>query len=223
MSITELFKIPTDFESFDVIPDSIYGSGADGNVTISSNTTLTRDMNYNNLTINDGIHLDTAGYRVFVRNKLMLSATSSNQATTSIGRKNGASTNGTLKGGVTGNATDSVGGAGNGTSATAPSEGLEYFNHPDIAISGVIIHAGNTTPSPIYGGSGDTTNAGGGIVVLCARKITGYGTVYATGHTSGSYTTGGGAIFLVSQSIPLTGLATDVSGYNDGNVKTFKV
>jgi hypothetical protein len=88
-----------------------------------------------------------------------------------------------------------------------------------LAIQGFIIHGGDTTPSPIYGGSGDTTNAGGGIVVLCARNISGYGTVYATGEA----TTGGGAIFLVSQDIPLTGLATDVTGYNDGNVKTYKV
>ena len=29
-----------------------YGEGADGNVTISTNTSLTRDMYYNNLTIN---------------------------------------------------------------------------------------------------------------------------------------------------------------------------
>lgn len=223
MAIKEIGIIPTDYETFDVIPDSIYGSGNDGNVTISANTSLTRDMHYNNLTINDNVHLDTAGYRVFVRNSLMLSSTSSQQATCSLGRKNGASTDGTLKGGTTGNATDSVGGAGNGTTATAPTETLNYFNHPDLAIQGYIVHGGDTTPSAIYGGSGDTTNPGGGIVVLCARKISGYGTVYATGYTSGSYTTGGGAIFLVSQDIPLTGLATDVSGYNDGNVKTFKV
>ena len=36
--------IPSDFETFDVIPDSIYGSGNDGNVTISSNTTLTLSL-----------------------------------------------------------------------------------------------------------------------------------------------------------------------------------
>ena len=53
MAIKEIGVVPTDFEAFDVIPDSIYGSGNDGNVTISTNTTLTRDMHYNNLTIND--------------------------------------------------------------------------------------------------------------------------------------------------------------------------
>lgn len=41
------------------------GNGADGDVTISSPTTLTRDMYYNNLTVTDV--LTTAGYRIFVK------------------------------------------------------------------------------------------------------------------------------------------------------------
>jgi hypothetical protein len=49
---------------------SSFGSGADGDVIISVDTTLTRDMFYNNLTINSGIFLNTAGYRVFVRGTL---------------------------------------------------------------------------------------------------------------------------------------------------------
>lgn len=53
-------------------PDQIYGTGSDGNVTISSNTTITSDMFYNNLTINDNITLTTNGYRVFVKNLLTL-------------------------------------------------------------------------------------------------------------------------------------------------------
>ena len=44
MAITEIGQVPADYETFDVIPDSIYGSGMDGNVSITSNTALTRDM-----------------------------------------------------------------------------------------------------------------------------------------------------------------------------------
>jgi len=44
-----------------------FGNGGDGDVTISSNTTLTRDMYYNNLVINTSINLDTAWYAVFIR------------------------------------------------------------------------------------------------------------------------------------------------------------
>ncbi len=221
MPITEYGDgaVPSDFETFDVIPDSIYGSGMDGNITISTNTTLTRDMYYNNLTINPGIVLNTAGYRVFVRNNLAMAATSTNQGDTKIGRVGAASTTGTLKGGGLSSVTDSLGGNGNGQTATAPTEGADYFNHPDIAVDGVIQHGGSTTPTALNGGAGDSVNYGGGIVVLCARKIQGYGTIEASGET----TTGGGVIFIVSQDIPLTGVLTDVTGYASGTVKTFKV
>ena len=219
MSIKQLFKTPTDFESFDVIPDSIYGSGADGNVTISSNTTLTRDMHYNNLDVNAGVTLNTAGFRVFVRNTLTMAATSGNQSDTIIGRVGGVSTTGTLKGGGLAAVTDSLGGNGNGYAATVPDEGVEYFNHPDIAIPAIIVNAGQTTPTALNGGAGDSVNYGGGVVVVCARKLQGYGTIEASGET----TTGGGVVFIVSQSLPLTGIATDVTGYAAGTVKTFKV
>ena len=219
MAIVEVGQVPSDYETFDVIPDSIYGSGMDGNVTISSNTTLTRDMHYNTLTIDPGIVLDTAGYRVFVRNVLAMAVSSSNQSDTKIGRVGGVSTSGTLRGGAIAAVTNSLGGNGNGYTATAPTVGAEYFNHPDIAIEGVIVHGGQTTPTALQGGAGDNVNHGGGIVVLCARRLQGYGTIEASGET----TTGGGVIFIVSQDLPLTGIATDVTGYAAGTVKTFKV
>ena len=219
MAIKQIGKAVSDFENFDVIPDSIYGSGMDGNVTITSNTTLTRDMYYNNLQVDAGIVLNTAGYRVFVRNRLTMAPTSANQADTKIGRVGAASTSGTLKGGAQAAATDSLGGNGNGYTATAPTEGADYFNHPDVAITGVIQHGGSTTATGLVGGAGDSVNYGGGVVVVCARKIQGHGTIVASGET----TTGGGVIFIVSQTIPLTGVTTDVTGYAAGTVKTFKV
>ncbi len=219
MAIKQIGKAVSDFENFDVIPDSIYGSGMDGNVTITSNTTLTRDMYYNNLQIDAGIVLNTAGFRVFVRNRLTMAPTNANQGDTKIGRVGSAATAGTLKGGAQAAATDSLGGNGNGYTATAPTEGADYFNHPDIAITGVIQHGGSTTATALVGGAGDSVNYGGGIVVVCARKIQGHGTIVASGET----TTGGGVIFIVSQTIPLTGVTTDVTGYAAGTVKTFKV
>jgi len=47
-----------------------FGNGADGDVVISSNTSLTADMFYNNLTINNGIILNPNGFRVFVKDTL---------------------------------------------------------------------------------------------------------------------------------------------------------
>lgn len=49
---------------------SVYGNGIDGDVIISTNTALTRDMYYNNLTINASCNLDPAGYRIFVKGTL---------------------------------------------------------------------------------------------------------------------------------------------------------
>ena len=51
------------------MPDFLFffGDGSDGDVTISGDTTLTRDMFYNNLTINNTKTLTPAGYRIFVK------------------------------------------------------------------------------------------------------------------------------------------------------------
>jgi len=51
---------------------SAFGSGADGEVTISANTEMTSDKNYKNLTINSGFTLDTNGYVLRVSGTLTL-------------------------------------------------------------------------------------------------------------------------------------------------------
>jgi len=47
--------------------NEFFGDASDGNVTISTNTTLTKDMHYDTLTINSGIVLNANGFRVFAR------------------------------------------------------------------------------------------------------------------------------------------------------------
>ena len=74
--------------------DEIYGFGQDGDVTIASNTSLTRDMYYNDLTINANCDLDTNGYKIFVKGTLTFT-----DATSRIGRFSTKTTAGTLKGG----------------------------------------------------------------------------------------------------------------------------
>jgi len=49
---------------------AVFGDGSDGDITITTNTTLTRDMFYNNLTINIGVVLNPGGYRIFVKGTL---------------------------------------------------------------------------------------------------------------------------------------------------------
>ena len=93
--------------------DEIYGFGQDGDVTIASNTSLTRDMYYNDLTINANCDLDTNGYKIFVKGTLTFT-----DATSRIGRFSTKTTAGTLKGGSAAGttATDTLGGdAGDST------------------------------------------------------------------------------------------------------------
>lgn len=45
---------------------SVFGDGSDGDATINTNTTLTRDMYYENLTVTGTAVLDTGGYRIYV-------------------------------------------------------------------------------------------------------------------------------------------------------------
>jgi len=56
---------------------SYFGDGSDGDVTISSNTSLTRDMFYNNLTIDTSSVLNPDGFRIYVKNTLTIESGSS--------------------------------------------------------------------------------------------------------------------------------------------------
>jgi len=92
-----------------LLMETTYGDGADGNATISGTTTLTADIFYNDLTIQSGGILDCAGFRVFVAGTCTID-------TGGILRRNG--NNG-------GNGADGIinaGGAG-GTAGTAPADG----------------------------------------------------------------------------------------------------
>lgn len=73
--------------------DWVYGTGADGDVTISGTVTLTSDKYYNNLTVPLGNVLLTNGYRVFVKNTASINGVVGIGTVT--GNSNGV-TNGTI-------------------------------------------------------------------------------------------------------------------------------
>lgn len=73
---------------------SFFGDASDGDVTIAADTTLTRDMYYNNLTVNTGKVLNPAGWRIFVKGTLTLSGTGK------IASNGGAGNNASATGGV---------------------------------------------------------------------------------------------------------------------------
>jgi hypothetical protein len=99
--------------------DYLFGSGLDGNVTLSSGTTtLTQDACYNNLTINGTGKLSTNGFRVFVRGTLDLTAAPAGaiEYITTNGGNSGGTTAGTQAGTLI---TGTIGAAQRGQAALA--------------------------------------------------------------------------------------------------------
>jgi len=118
----------------------IFGDGSDGNITISANTTLTRDMYYNNLTINAGIVLTTGGYKVFVKSTLTNNGYLGYNGAPGVGTVGGVLASKTVGGGGTG-----------GTGGIAAGQGG--------SASGASVTQSGT------GGSGGAGGNGGGSVV----------------------------------------------------------
>ncbi len=147
------FTVDGNIESQDFLVERsrLFGAGADGDVNISSNTTLTSDMYYRFLTINSGITLSTAGYRVFVSRTFTNNGTIENDGHdgTSMLSEGTGGPEGTLSGGTPG----AHGGAG-GT-------------------------AGGSGGRP--GGDGGSSGGSGGFLLLFAREIVNNGTIRANG------------------------------------------
>ena len=206
----------TVFSSFIDAADPIYGTGSDGDVTISSGTSLSSDMFYNNLTIADNITLNTNGYRLFVKNILQLGNASV------IGFSTGSTAAGSIKGGGATNAavTHSLGGSSAAQTATAPTSALggsKYYTIPSQAVKGYAVTASSTTPTFLTGGAGWASGAGGGVVIVCARYITCTATTtngkFSAPGTSGAGGGGGGVILIVSSAAALpSNVSTDVTG-----------
>ena len=214
-------------------PDPIYGTGVDGNAVLDGSTTIlgmtpsssrytmTSDLYFHNLTLNTNIHLQTNGFRLFVKNQLNIANGSR------IGFTTGFATAGSIAqgGGILEAVTNSLGGAGlnvaTAVTATAPTAalgGAKYYTIPQQAIRGWAATASATTPTFVRGGAGGLGQAGGGVVIIAARYIT---VTSGTAVISAPATApaGGGVILIVSSHSALpAGLSTDVTGQNPGTV-----
>ncbi len=113
--------------------NGIFGDGSDGNVTISSNTILTHDMDYANLIINSGRTLDTHGYTVNVAGTLV--------------------NNGTI--------TDTYSGGASGTGG-AGGDGGDYYYYPDPGLCGTTGSNPLVSQAGKGGDSGGGGGGGGG-------------------------------------------------------------
>jgi hypothetical protein len=210
--------------------DSVYGTGADGDAVLDGTTTvlsmapsstvysMTRDMYFNDLTINASVRLAPNGYRIFVKGTLKFMGNNS-----IIGYTTGFATEGSIKqGGAASTAVShSLGGSATGFAAVAPLAtlgGSNYFRVPTQAITGYSITAAGG-PTFLRGGAGGASQAGGGIVILAARYISGPSSGTAYIKAPGTAPAGGGVILIVSSAATLAaGITTDVTGQNAGTV-----
>ena len=123
--------------------NDIYGDGSDGDATISSNTNLSRDMYYEDLTISGAsVWLNPNGYRIFVNGTLTINATCRIQRDGNAG----------------GNGNNGGGGGSPGTGGTAGAA-LAAGSVPG-AVAGIVGQTGGTGGSGAGGGNGTAGAAG---------------------------------------------------------------
>lgn len=121
------------------IGGNYFGDGSDGDVTVTTAITLTRDMYYHNLTISGGGALNAAGFRIQVQNILDITAAGVDAIHwTSTGGSPGLGSGGPGGGGSTGVAatlqvgtTGGSGSTGSNTGAVLPGSGSAT-----VAVSG---------------------------------------------------------------------------------------
>lgn len=194
----------------------IFGDGSDNDVTIAANTTLTRDMFYNSLTVNTTIVLTTAGYRIFVKGTLTNNGTirrnGNDAVTTTPGAALAAATLGGSAAGGAGNTVgDSVdlglggagGAGGNAKAGGTVTAALSGGRSLPVAISGWETKsvAGLIQGGAGGGGGGIAGSAAGGggagVIVIVAQTIVNTnGIIQANGGVGGNtgvaYPGGGG-------------------------------
>ena len=215
--------------------DEIYGFGQDGDVTITADTTLSRDMYYNNLTINASCTLDSNGYKIFVRGTLTFT-----NSTSRIGRFTNKSTAGTLKGGFAKGvaATDTMGGKSGSQAAPDHAanqffEGENEFFNLSTAIAGAKLDLSSGEFKFVGGGSGGaegsiTANAqagadGGDSNWSDYQTVGAPGGKGATGNSAsaGSGAVGGGVVLVVAKTISGDGTiradGDDATASSDGS------
>lgn len=147
------------------------GAGDDGNVTVSTSVTLTRDMFYNNLTISAGAAINPAGYRIYVAGTLDISAAPAGAFVANGGAGSGL-THGTQAGGP-----GTIGGSGNAGSDGSTALGASPANQT--------CNGGAGGP----GGAGSNT---GGLAPVATPTIG----VFSMNNAPGSYYVSGSPVII---------------------------
>lgn len=182
-----------------ILSSGITGDGIEGDITYSSNTTLTRDIYAHNITVNSAVDLNTGGFSIFASGTITIQATGriirignagGNSATTAGGAAGAAlagTTVGTSGAGGAGAAGGSFGNGASGSNGAAVSgEG---------GAGGVGGNAGQGAGGATTGGSGGN---GGVLTIRYFRNVqpdwkhTAVGTYMPTGTGGGGGAGGGG-------------------------------
>jgi hypothetical protein len=136
-----------------------FGGGFDGDVTITGNVTLVRDMYYNNLTISGVGNIQTAGYRIFVAEVFTPSGSFTSGKIYRNGNAGGSATSGAGGGGAGGLNTAWFGGSTGSQNGGAGGSGASPGGNA-VTNTGNTGNLGGDPGSSGNGGAG-TTTAGG--------------------------------------------------------------
>jgi hypothetical protein len=197
------------------------GTGADGAVTISADTTLTTDKNYTNLTINNGVTLHTAGFLVrwngtFTHNGTLddsgANGTAATSTTNGVGGAGGAGgtlgaggdgangTQGTANAGKAPAAGSIEGGAGGAGGNSGGAGGATTLNSAlGLSVQGLRSFSyagGGGGGGGKYVGAGAAIGGGGGgggAVLAIGNILTGNGAITANGGNAGANFANGSA------------------------------
>lgn len=212
-----------------------YGDLSDGNVTVSTNTTLTRDMYYDVLTVDVGIVLSSANFRIFA-DTIVNNGTIDCSGGNASGQTGGvAVANGSMVGGTNGGAgiTQTIshgtaanpgtsvltsqegkgGRGGTGGAATGSTGGVGGLLNPGSFTSGDVGTISNAPQLMMNVGVGtNTVPIGGG-------TGGGGGGADAVGDKSGAGGAGGGCIAAACRSLQGSGVFS-ANGGNGSNAVT---
>lgn len=191
----------------------LFGDGSDGDVVISSDTSISRDMFYNNLTVNAGFILNTNGFRVHVKEILTVDGTIGRPGTVGGNGGNGGNgTSGSAGTGGTGGAAPAalssgsifgaIAGIAGGIGANGKRNVTASGNSGNVGLNGA------TLVKSITNLPGQNGVRGGGIEdgTSTGKATTGTGNIHASGNAGTGGTLGGAPTGTVYNRIN-TGLA----------------
>jgi len=151
----------------------LFGDGSDGNVTISSNTSLTEPKFYDNLTVNSGVSLNVNGFPVYVKGTLTLNGTIHCDGTSASGATPGIGGGNQTLGSIASRWSGGDGGPYTGPSGLTPGTPPDY----GAVFSSAGGNGGDSDSHAKEGGSGTNSNT-----IYTERWIKGLGSLLSGLH-----------------------------------------